>query len=192
MARVMKVCVPVGAFVVLALSGCQSDSSANAERDAVVPGPLLSLTESALRAGAEIKMTGKEDSVLGSHPLSPKFRPAMQQHFELMRRLHAVSVGSGINYPRYEIELRAEQFCGDSTSAALLVEVMMRFDMESMNGVGGTPLYTASGEEHVFRFERVQGDWTISSHHEITLAEMHDRELLKNARSICSRSGVRS
>lgn len=171
-------------ILLVALIGCRSDAASNSAGD-MVPVALLSLAESALRAAAEIKISGKQDSVLLSHPLSPGFRDAMQPQFDLMQRLHSVAVESRIRYPRYQIELTPERYCGDSVSAALLVSAITRLEMESVDSLEGTPPYTAYGEEHVFRFRRVRDAWMMTAHHEITLPEMHDREAVKKLRSIC-------
>lgn len=185
MRRIIFLSVLMSIVPVVGFSGCRPDARENSGTRAVVPPPLLSLTEDALRAAAEIKISGNADSVLASHRLSAAYQEQMRDHFALMQKLHRVSVESRIRYPRYELSLEPKKFCGDSTSASLLVNVTLRFDMESLEQAGGTPPYTASSEEHIFRFRNVEQNWSISGHHEITMAEMHDLNKIRQLRSIC-------
>lgn len=47
---------------------------------------------------------------------------------------------------------------------------------------------TRMEEEHVFRFARRDGRWVMSHHHEITLEEMHQAEVVRRLRNPCGAS----
>jgi hypothetical protein len=70
--------------------------------------------------------------------------------------------------------------------AHLVTSAMVRYDMEPIPPAGGSPPYTASQEEHVFRFERRDGaTWVMATHHEISLEELHHEEVVTRLRNPC-------
>jgi hypothetical protein len=152
-----------------------------------VPPAIAELATDALRAASEIKVRGDVDAVLREHPHAPRYAAAMAKHFRLMRKLHGVGLQSSIRYPRSYLQVRHDQFCERGDTAHLVVTAGVRYDMEPIPPARGTPHYTASEEQHVFRFHRDgQGQWMMAAHHEITLAELHDRETVARLRNPCA------
>lgn len=152
-----------------------------------VPAELASLAGDALHAASQIKVSGDIDAVLRRHTLAPRYATAMRKHFELMTVLHRAGVRAHVRHPRYTLQLRHEQFCQDETTANLVISTMTRYDMESIPPAEGAPPYTAGAEEHVFRFERRGGAWVMALHHEISLAEMHQKGVAERLRNPCRR-----
>ncbi len=150
-----------------------------------VPPEIATLAGDALHAASQIKVSGNIEAVLREHPLAPRYVDAMRKHFEMMRMLHGVGLQSNLRYPRYALQVRHDQFCQDDATANLVVTTMVRYDYEHIPPVEGAPPYTAGEEEHVFRFERRGGVWMMAHHHEISLAEMHQEELVTRLRNPC-------
>ena len=152
-----------------------------------VPAEIATLAIDALRAAAEIKVSGEAGAVLRQHALSPRYAAAMAKHFALMDKLHRVGLQSRIRYPRSSVSVRHDQFCEKGRVAHLVVTAMVRYDMEPIPPATGSPSYTAGEEEHVFRFERRDGGtWVMANHHEISLEEMHQREVVTRLRNPCA------
>ena len=175
------------ALVVTVLAGCsRAEEPRYARRMSEVPPELAMLAADALRAATDIKVTGDVEAVLlRERPRSARYEAAMRGHFELMRELHRVGQQSHVRYLRPDVSVRHDQFCADATTAYLVMAARVRYDMEALAPNSGTPPYTASEEEHVFRFERRNGSWMMTSHHEITLAERKQRELVMRLRNPC-------
>jgi hypothetical protein len=63
---------------------------------------------------------------------------------------------------------------------------MTRYDMEAVSPNADPPGYTSGQEEHVFEFERRNGGhWVMVTHHEISLEEMHQKEIVTRLRNPC-------
>jgi hypothetical protein len=157
------------------------------ERSVDVPPEIATLAVDALRAASEIKAGGDADAVLRGHALSPRYATAMAKHFALMRKLHQVGLESRIRYPRSYVSVQHDQFCEKGGVAHLVATAMVRYDMEAIPPAAESPPpYTAGQEEHVFRFERREdGTWTIANHYEISLAEMHQKDVVARLRNPC-------
>ena len=151
------------------------------------PAEIALLAADALRAASEIKVSGDPDAVARRHEQSPRYAQAMAKHFALMRALHLAGLQSRIRYPRSSVTVRHDQFCEKEGVAHLVVTAMVRYDMEAIPpATGGPPPHTASQEEHVFRFERLdQRKWVMTNHHEISLAEMHRKDVVARLRNPC-------
>jgi hypothetical protein len=177
------------ALIVAILAACSPDAgeSPSSRRGPVeVPPEIATLAIDALRAAAEIKTSGDAGAVLREHERSPRYAAAMAKHFALMRELHRVGLQSRIRYPRSSVTVRHDRFCERGDVAHLVVTAMVRYDMEAIPPATGAPPYTAGQEEHVFRFERRDsGPWMMANHHEITLEEMHQKEIVTRLRNPC-------
>jgi hypothetical protein len=176
------------ALIVAVLAACSPDAkeSQYSRRGPVeVPPAIATLAIDALRAASEIKVSGDADAVVREHALSPRYAQAMAKHFALMRKLHLVGLQSRIRYPRSTVSVRHHQFCETGRVAHLVVTTMVRYDMEAIPPATGAPHYTAGQEEHVFRFERRDGAWVMADHHEISLEEMHQKEIVTRLRNPC-------
>jgi hypothetical protein len=166
--------------MVLLLGACSP------EREENVPQEIAELATDALRAASEVKVSGDIDAVLRAHPLSPRYSAAMRKHFELMSRLHRVGLQTRIRYRRYSLEVRHDQFCEDERTAKLAVTTLVRYDMEAVPPNAGSPGSTSGQEEHGFGFERRDGSaWVMVTHHEISLEEMHRKEVVTRLRNPC-------
>jgi hypothetical protein len=178
------------AVIIVLLSACSQEHEPPPS-PVLVPPEIAELANDALRAASEVKVSGDIDAVLREHPLSPRYSAVMGEHFELMRELHRVGLDARIRYPRYSVTIRHDQFCQDARTAKLVVTARVRYDMESIPPVSGAPPYTASQEEHVFGFERRGGtEWVMAAHHEITLEEMHRKDVLTRLRNPCRSSSA--
>lgn len=188
--RKIRLAIVLSSPLIVAVSCSPSGEAPAARADATgpvaAPAPLLALAEDALRASAEVKVRGDVEAVLRTHPLAPKYRDALQPHFALMRRLHEVGLRSRLRYPGYELSVEPREFCSDGRTAKLLLAAAVKFTMEGIPPDSGVPPYTAGGEEHVFHFRNEGGEWMISDHYEITLAEMHDPARVRRLRHPCA------
>ena len=165
------------ALIAMLLGACARDEA---------PPEIATLAADALRAASEIKVSGDPDAVLRNHEQSPRYAAAMAKHFALMRELHRVGLQSRIRYARPVVTVRRDRFCEKGRIAHLVVTAMVRYDMEAIPPATGVPGYTAGEEEHVFRFERGEaGAWMMAYHHEISLGEMHQKDVVARLRNPC-------
>ncbi|HEX6160047.1 MAG TPA: hypothetical protein VF111_07770 [Thermoanaerobaculia bacterium] len=175
-------------LAVLAACSRGGEDRAAARPNVTVPPEIATLAADALRAASEIKVGGDIEAVLRAHQRSPRYAAAMAKHFALMRELHRAGLEARLRYPRSSVAVQHDQFCQRSGVAHLVVTAMVRYDMESIPPAAGAPPYTAGQEEHVFRFEQgPNGQWTMAAHHEIGLAEMHQKEVVARLRNPCAR-----
>jgi len=174
------------ALISAVLAACsRPEEPRYARRIVEVPPEIAALAVDSVRAASEIKVSGDTEAVLREHPRSARYALAMTNHFDLMRELRRAEEQSNVRYVRPDVTVRNDQFCSDGTTAVLVMAARVRYDLEAIPPNGGTPPYTASEEDHVFRFERRIGGWMMTSHHEITDAERKQREVVTRLRNPC-------
>lgn len=177
--------------VLLSIVACAPEEQPRSA--ALLPDEIARLTVDALRAAADVKVSGDIDAVLRQHTQSARYETAMRKHFAMMRELHLVGQRSQLRYRDPSVEVRHEQFCEQNGVAHLVAIATVRYDMESIPPASGAPPYTAGEEQHVFRFQRVgDGTWMMASHHEISLAEMHQRDVVARLRNPCGSAPVKA